>query len=73
MYTIIQGVSVFADPALSKKMIQAIALDLIATWRWEGRSIGKIELICEKKWIHACIYEKACNKRIPWKNNHSEV
>ncbi|MBP2628709.1 MAG: hypothetical protein H6Q68_3420 [Firmicutes bacterium] len=72
MYAIIQGVPVFADSVLSKEKIQEIALDLIVTWTWEGRTIGKIELVCDEKGIHACMYEKACSKHIPWKNDHGE-
>jgi hypothetical protein len=72
MYTIIQGVPVLADPALSEETIQRIATDLIQSWAWEGRQLGKIELICDKNWVHACTYEKASSKLIPWKNNNIE-
>lgn len=72
MYTSIQGVPVLADSALSKELIEEIALDLITAWRWEGRSIGKIEITCNENWIHACMYEIAGSKCIPWKNNDVE-
>ena len=68
MYTIIQGVPVLADPSLSPEAIRKIAMELIQSWAWEGRSLGKIELICDKNWIHACTYEKPSTKVIPWKN-----
>lgn len=72
MRIIIQDVPVFADPALSKETIQQIATDLIQSWAWEGRHLGKIELICDKNWVHVCTYEKASTKLIPRKKNNIE-
>lgn len=72
MYTIIQGVSVFADPALPRAATRAIALELIQTWNWEGRALGKIELIYGNDQIHVQAYEKPFSKVIPWKNRSQE-
>ncbi len=69
MYTIIiQGVPVLADPALSPEAIRKIVMELIQSWAWEGRPLGKIELICDKTWIHIVTYEQPSNQVIPWKN-----
>jgi hypothetical protein len=72
MYTIIQGVPVFADPTLSLEDIRNVAMDLIQSWAWEGRALGKIELISDKNRIHACTYEKASGTLIPFENNNNE-
>ena len=73
MHTIIQGVPVLhADPALSPADIRKIAMDSIQAWAWEGRPLGKIELIYDKKRIHIITYEKPSTKVSPWKNCMNE-
>lgn len=58
MCTIIHGIPVVADPTLSQKKTNRIVAEVIRSWNWEGRQIGKIELICDGKWVHVCSYEK---------------
>jgi len=68
MHTIIQGIPVHADPALSPEDTNKIAMDLIQSWAWEGRPLGRIEIIYDRKRIHIVTYEKPSTKVIPWKN-----
>ena len=69
MYTtIIQGVPVLADSTLPSDEIYKIAVELIHIWAWEGKPLGKIELICDGNWIHACTYEKPSIKMIRAEN-----
>jgi hypothetical protein len=69
MYTtIIQGVPVLADLALPPDDIHKIAMELIQAWAWEGRTLDKIELICDGSWIHACTYKKTSIEMIPREN-----
>jgi len=72
MDTIIQGVPVFADPSISPEDIRKIAIDLIQSWAWEGRRLGKIELISDKNRIHAFTYEKSSGTLISCENNNNE-
>lgn len=65
MNIIIQGVPVAADPALDREKINALALDVIQSWNWEGRELGRIELIRDAQSIHVCAYEKPSIRRIP--------
>lgn len=72
MHTIIQGVPVHADPTLSPADIRKIAIDLIQSWAWEGRPLGKIEIIYDKKKIHIITYEKPSTKVIPLEKLHEQ-
>ncbi len=58
MNMVIHGIPVEADPALSREKVNALVLDVIQSWGWEGRELGKIELISSATLIHVCAYEK---------------
>jgi hypothetical protein len=58
MCTIIHGIPVVADPALSWEKINKIVAELVQTWAWEGRQLGKIELISDGQLVHVYSYEK---------------
>lgn len=70
--TIIHGIPVVADPALSREEINRIVYELVQTWAWDGRQLGKIELIRDGQLIHICSYEKPSIKLVPLKNSKSE-
>ncbi|SDE13631.1 hypothetical protein [Sporomusa acidovorans] len=67
--TIIHGIPVVADPALSRKEINKLVSDTIQTWTWEGRQLEKIELISDGQLIHICSYEKPLIKLVPLRND----
>ena len=71
MCTIIHGIPVVADPVLSRKEINKLVSDIIQTWAWEGRQLGKIELISDGQLIHICSYEKPLIKLVPLRSNIS--
>ena len=68
MCTIIQGIPVMVDPTLSWEEINKIVTEIIQDWAWEGRNLGKIELLSDGQLIHICSYEKPSIKLIPLKN-----
>lgn len=65
MNIIIHGVPVAADPSLPREKINALALDVIQSWNWECRELGRIELVRDAQSIHVCVYEKPSIRRIP--------
>ena len=65
MSTIIHGVPATADPTLSWKEVSAIVADLVQTWTWEGRKLGKVELISAGQLVHVCAYEKPDVQIVP--------
>jgi len=65
--TIIHGIPVVTDPALSREEINRIVYELVQTWAWDGRQLGKIELIRDGQLIHICSYEKPSIKFVPFK------
>lgn len=65
MDIIVRGVPVAADPALPREKINALALDVIQSWNWECRELGRIELIRDAQSIHVFAYEKPLIRRIP--------
>lgn len=67
MQTIIQGIPVTVDPALSLTRIHPIVADIILDWAWEGRNLEKIELLSDGQFIHICSYEKPLVRLIPLK------
>jgi hypothetical protein len=58
MCTIIHGIPVVVDPALSWEKINEIVAELVQTWAWEGRQLGKIELISDGQLVQVYSYEK---------------
>ncbi|SDE13728.1 hypothetical protein [Sporomusa acidovorans] len=73
MCTIIQGIPVMADPALSRKKINQLVCDIIKTWKWEGKELGKIELIYDGQLIHVISYEKPVVQLVPLQINTRET
>ncbi|MBU2704006.1 hypothetical protein Ga0466249_005158 [Sporomusaceae bacterium BoRhaA] len=63
----IKGIPIRADPSLSPKEIHQIVCEIVQEWTWEGRKLGKIELICAGGWVHICSYEKPIIQLIPAK------
>ena len=68
MCTIIQGIPVMADSALSWEEINKIVAEIIQDWAWEGRNLGKIELLSDGQLVHICSYEKPSVKLMPLRN-----
>jgi hypothetical protein len=58
MDLIIHGIPIVADPALPWEKINKLVAEVIQSWVWEGRQIGRIELISDGQLIHVCSYEK---------------
>ncbi|HWR43710.1 hypothetical protein [Sporomusa sp.] len=70
--TIVQGIPVAADSSLSQDQISQLVSELKQTWTWEGRQVGRIELICAGQMIHLLAYEKPVFQCIPLKYNESK-
>jgi hypothetical protein len=58
MCTIIHGIPVVIDPALSWEKINEIVAELVQVWAWEGKQLGKIELISDGQLVQVYSYEK---------------
>jgi hypothetical protein len=58
MDIIIDGIPVVADPALPREKINKLVTEVTQSWSWEGRQLGRIELISDGQLIHVCSYEK---------------
>jgi len=72
MCTIIQGIPVAADSILPENTIKRLVFELIKDWEWEGRELGRIELICDGNIIHVVSYGKPVVKRISLQNDAKE-
>jgi hypothetical protein len=72
MCTIIQGIPVAADSVLSENTIKRLVGDLIKAWEWEGKKLGRVELICDEHIIHVFSYEKPTVKLISLQNDTKE-
>jgi len=66
MNTMIQGISVTNDPALTLEETTRIVSKIIKDWDWEGKQLGKIELIRDGIWIRICSYEQPSIQIIPY-------
>ena len=66
MNTMIQGISVTADPTLTRAETNRIVSKLIKDWAWEGKILGKIELIRDGTWIRICSYEQPSIQIVPY-------
>ncbi|WP_378956310.1 hypothetical protein [Pelosinus sp. sgz500959] len=58
MVNTIYGVQVTADLELSYFEMEKIVKNLVEDWDWEGRQLGKVELISDGQFVHVCAYEK---------------
>jgi len=72
MCAIIQGIPVVADPSLPRNKIKQLVCDIIQTWKWEGKELGKIELICDGQLIHVISYEKPVVQLVSLRNHIRE-
>lgn len=63
----IAGIPVGADPSLSLEEIKQLVYDIVQAWAWEGRQLGKVELIRAGQWVHICSYEKPVTQLVPVK------
>lgn len=66
MNTIIKGISVTNESALPQEEAIKIVSKLIRDWAWEGKQLGKIELIRDGAWIRVCSYEQPSIQIIPY-------
>lgn len=64
-YMTIQGIAVAADPSLSCQQINKLVGEVVQSWAWEGRQLGRIELIRDGQWVHVCSYEQPFIQVIP--------
>lgn len=69
MYTVIQGIPVIADPLLSQEDISAFVSQYMRICEWEGRQIGKIELISDGQLIHVCTCDRESTSLISVKKS----
>ena len=66
VYTaIIQGIPVATDPSLLPEQINLIIAELKQAWAWEGRQVGRVEIVCSEQMIHIVSYEKPVFQCIP--------
>lgn len=70
--TIIQGIPVAADPSLPQEQISQLVSELKQTWTWEGRQVGRVEIICAGQMIHLLTYEKPAFQCIPLSPNETK-
>ncbi|WP_021166587.1 hypothetical protein SOV_07850 [Sporomusa ovata DSM 2662] len=54
---IIAGIPVRADMSLLLEQINNLVYEIIQDSAWEGRLLGRIELIHDRQRIHVCSYE----------------
>lgn len=66
MNTIIQGISVTADSALPQEETIKIVSKLMEDWAWEGKQLGKIEIIRDGAWIRICSYGQPSIQLVPY-------
>ena len=54
----IQDIPVEADGTLSEAEIAALVGDAVLSWSWEGRCLGRIELVRQGDGVRVYTYEK---------------
>jgi hypothetical protein len=65
----IHGIPITSDPSLSWEEVSKIVEELVHTWNWEGRKLGKIELIRDGPWIRIYTYKTPLMQLVPAKNS----
>ncbi|HWR39571.1 MAG TPA: hypothetical protein VN611_08710 [Patescibacteria group bacterium] len=69
MYTqIIEGIPVEADPQMSPKQLRQICRNIRRAWRWEGRSLGRMEIVRQEDAFFVRIYEAPVIRVYPSQN-----
>lgn len=61
----IYGIPIIAGSGLSQSETKKIIGDLVQAWAWEGRQLGKAELISDGQFVPVCSYEKPFVTVIP--------
>jgi hypothetical protein len=65
MCKVIQGILTAADESLSWEEINKIVYECIQTLAWEGRRLGKIELISDGQLVHIITYDNLSDTAVP--------
>lgn len=68
----IHGIPVKTDPSLSWEEIHNLVCEVVQAWTWEGRELGKIELIRDGQLVHVCAYDKPSITLVPVKTVSKE-
>ena len=63
--TIIHGIPVESDPSLSTEEINKLVCEVIQSWTWEGRKLGKVEIIRDGQWMQVHSYEQPSIQLVP--------
>lgn len=58
MHKRILGIPVTTNARLSQSLIKEIVGGILEDWAWEGKQLGKVELISHGDTIRVCSYEK---------------
>ena len=66
---IIQGIPVEIDLSLPQEAVNQLVGDVFLSWQWEGRRLGKIELIKVEDGVNVCAYEQPCVQFVPLKKD----
>lgn|GEM_PF-1064140 len=62
-----------ADLSLSREEINKLVYEIIQDPAWEGRPLGRIEIIHDKQWIHIYSYEQPVTQLVPIKMTSKET
>lgn len=54
----INSISVEASQSLSQKEVTMLFNEIVRSWNWEGKKLGRLELIRDGQWVHVYSYEK---------------
>ncbi|MCM0759783.1 hypothetical protein M7775_14580 [Sporomusa sphaeroides DSM 2875] len=65
---IIDNIPVEASPSLSRAEITKLLQEINRDWNWEGRQLGRVELIRDVQCVHIHAYEKPSIQIIPIKS-----
>lgn len=68
----IADITVRADISFSLEEINKLVYEIIQDSAWEGRTLGRIELIRDKQWIHVCSYEQPVTQLVALKMTSKE-
>jgi len=68
----ISNISVRANIFLTIEVITKLVKEVAQAWAWEGRSLDKVELICQGQWVHICSYEKPYSQQTSWRVKNNE-
>ena len=71
-HIVIKDIPVSASPSLSRAEMTQLWQEISQAWTWEGRQLGRIELIRDGQWVHVCSYEKPAIQTVPLLNHIKE-